>query len=123
MLDKRFYRGHQVAFIYMTGELPANDIDHINGDKSDNRWANLRACTRAENLCNTHKLRSNNTSGFTGVAATPNGKWVAQAKLRGGYTYLGRYKTKAEAAAAYDKAVLADRGEFATLNFPQESPS
>lgn len=118
MIDRRFHRGHQIAFIYMTGGLPEGDIDHINGNKGDNRWSNLRACSRSENLSNQHALRSDNTSGYRGVCSTPDGKWFAQIQSSGKWQYLGTYSTKLEAALAYDRAAQEMRGEFATLNLP-----
>ena len=91
------------------------EIDHINGDKQDNRIQNLRLCTRAENIMNRGKSKKN-TSGYKGVRQVGE-KWEA----RIGYKYklicIGTYKTPQEAAIAYDKKALELFGEFAYLNF------
>lgn len=55
------YQAHRLAFLYMLGEFPSYDVDHINKVKNDNAWINLRPATRSENMQNTSK-KSNNTS-------------------------------------------------------------
>jgi len=62
-VDGERYRLHRLVFLYMTGEMPHNHVDHINGNGLDNRWINLRQVTLRENHRNT-RLQSNNTSGF-----------------------------------------------------------
>lgn len=57
---------HRLIFLYVKGRFPINDIDHINGDRLDNKWVNLREVTRAENLMNLG-VKGNNSSGFMGV--------------------------------------------------------
>jgi hypothetical protein len=66
-IDEKRYMAHRLAWLYVFGVFPPNHIDHINGGKSDNRWINLRAVTRSQNLRNA-KRRSDNTSGRTGVS-------------------------------------------------------
>ena len=91
--------------------------DHINGDRLDNRRANLRVCTHAENARN-RGGDSRNKSGYKGVNSSKNGKrWMAYIRLAGKTTNLGTYDTKEEAARAYDEAALSLHGEFAWLNF------
>jgi hypothetical protein len=104
-VDSRTYQVHRLAFLYMTGEWPDRDVDHINGDPADNRWGNLRLATRHENRCNIHRARSNNKSGLIGVkrAETP-GKWRADIKVDGSYRYLGTYETAEEAHQSYLRA-------------------
>ncbi len=65
-VDGRRYRAHRLAWFYMTGEWPADGIDHVNNIKTDNRFANLRLATRAQNEMNKPPSRSN-TSGVKGV--------------------------------------------------------
>src|ERR1019366_2534525 len=62
-VDGCYYRAHRLAFLYMTGQFSKGEVDHMNLDKSDNRWANLRAATRSENMGN-QKRPSHNTSGI-----------------------------------------------------------
>lgn len=91
-------------------------VDHRNGDRLDCRRGNLRTCTHAQNLCNT-KLRGDNVSGFKGVSRTASGRpWRALITISGRLTSLGRFDTKEEAAAAYDRAARDVYGEFARTN-------
>lgn len=92
-------KAHRVIWLYMTGDWPARDIDHINGDTTDNRWQNLRAATRLENSKN-QKNRSTNTSGVLGVSReSRSGMWKAQIQINGRRKNLGRFSTIEEAAA------------------------
>ena len=92
-------------------------VDHINHNKLDNRRKNLRVCNRKQNQGNSRK-QSNNKTGFKGVFRSPNGKFIAQAKIDLKSIHIGTFETAEEAAKAYDKVALAEWGEFAKLNFP-----
>ena len=92
--------------MYMTGSpAPANmDIDHINGNPLDNRWANLRLCTRSENMQNQAHARGNSKTGLLGVsvACGSPGRWFSRIRIPGGKVkFLGCYKSPEEAHAAY----------------------
>lgn len=92
---------------------PAVHVDHANGDGLDNRRANLRACTRNENMWNARK-RADNASGFKGVHwRTARGKWQARIKVYGKRRSLGLFTTAAEAHAAYCRAADELHGDFA----------
>jgi hypothetical protein len=81
----------------MTGEWPTEVIDHINGNRAEDRWTNLRACTVADNACN-RGAQSNNTSGVKGVSWNKKaGKWEVHVSARGNNAYLGLYKTLEQA--------------------------
>lgn len=96
-------------------DAPANmDIDHINGNGLDNRRSNLRLCTETQNRANTGPQR-NNTSGFKGVYKVKTG-WRAAIKIKGKMTGIGTFKTKEEAATAYDEVARKLHGDFAKLN-------
>ena len=65
--EGRPYVVHRLIFLYVTGEFPKEDVDHINGDRLDNRFENLRLVSRQDNLRN-QGLRNDNTSGHMGVS-------------------------------------------------------
>lgn len=94
-------------------------VDHINGDKIDNRKCNLRIVTNSQNSQN-RGARSDNTSGYKGVRSQ-RGKWRAEIKVNYQTINLGCYSTKEQAARAYDEAARKYFGEFARLNFPNDS--
>lgn len=103
-IDKRFHRSHRLAWLYMTGTWPANDIDHIDGNPSNNALANLRDVTRSVNLQNRRAAMGHNTtSGVLGVSSKRN-KWRARIKVDGRHVSLGHFDTIEEAQAAYLEA-------------------
>lgn len=96
-------------------------VDHINGDKLDNRRCNLRPVTATQSVWNTRKRR-HTRSKYRGVDYhRHNKKWRARLRSNGIMHYLGYFDTEEAAARAYDVAAAADRGEFAKLNFPVKS--
>lgn len=91
-------------------------IDHINGDKLDNRKINLRLCTNAQNQWNRGATRTSKT-GFKGVYyCKRDKKWIARLGYMGKYFNLGSYTTALEAAKAYNGEVPKYHGEFGYLN-------
>jgi hypothetical protein len=97
------YRAHRLAFVAMTGQWPAGDVDHIDGRRAHNTWHNLRDVDRATNAQNQRcATRSNHTSGVLGVSwDRRKGRWLAQIQVHGRNCNLGRFLTVAEAQAAY----------------------
>lgn len=91
-------------------------VDHINGNKLDNRRENLRICTEIENMRN-KKLYGTNKSGFMGVYKSRN-KWTAQITINYKNIFLGRFDTAIDAARSRDEAVKKQYGGFGRLNFP-----
>lgn len=86
---KKQYRAHRVIWAMVYGEWPVKQIDHINGERSDNRIVNLRAVSLSENLKN-QKRREANTSGANGVYKNKKtGRWYAQVKVAGKGIHLG----------------------------------
>lgn len=103
------YQAHRVAWALSFGRWPEFDIDHINGDRADNRLSNLREASRGQNCAN-RKARKGAVSGVKGVWwHKANRKWVAGV----GRKYLGSFETLAEAEAAYRRAATELHGEFA----------
>lgn len=103
-IDSRAYYAHRLAWLYVTGSFPVGDIDHLDGDRSNNRFANLRDVSRAENNRN-HGMRPDNTSGFPGVSFRKSEqRWQAQIQADGKRQHLGLYATPEEAHAAYSRA-------------------
>nr|WP_289306396.1 HNH endonuclease signature motif containing protein [Pseudomonas asiatica] len=78
-----------MAFFWMTGRFPMEDIDHINGNRDDNRWENLREASRSENLENINPKP--NQSGMLGVTRTRCGNWTARIMKMGSSIILGRF--------------------------------
>ena len=99
-IKKRIYKSHRLAWLYMAGEWPKGLIDHINGNKSDNRFANLRVVDESGNSQNIRKPNRRNQSGFIGVILF-QGKWRANITINKKTHWLGDYKTPEEAHAAY----------------------
>lgn len=95
-LNKKSYFSHRLAWLWVNGEFPKKQIDHIDKNKSNNRIINLREVSRSENACNVNPP-ANNTSGFKNVHLHKCGKYVVRIK-RDSKTYnLGYYKTAEEA--------------------------
>lgn len=112
-VDNRRYSAHRLAWVCMTGEWPANDIDHKNCDPSDNRWVNLRAATESQNLAN-QRLSKNNKSGLKGVCwENWSGRWLAQIMVQRRRINLGRFDDKHEAHMAYCAAAIRYFGAYA----------
>lgn len=79
-------------------------LDHVNGDRADNRICNLREVTRAENLQNQKRARRDNKLGILGVHRTANGRFMACIGVNGTNRYLGVYKTPELASEVYQLA-------------------
>lgn len=112
----KMYQAHRLAWLYMTGDWPDKDLDHINQIRDDNRWPNLRECTKSQNGANAEKNK-NNTSGYKGVSwHKPTKKWLAKIRHKNKDFHLGCFKYPHEAAKAYNSKALELFGEFAYLN-------
>ena len=93
------FLGHRVAWTLHHGVLPSGEIDHINGDRTDNRIENLRDVTTAENNKNLAK-RIENTSGTTGVCRGRVNAWRAFINVNGEHKHLGEFNVKTDAVIA-----------------------
>jgi hypothetical protein len=95
------YRACRLAWLYMTGSWPAHEIDHINGERHDDRFVNLRDVPRAVNQQNRRTAaRSNKASGLLGAHRNKNG-WAAHIHVGGRTRHIGQFRTPEEAHEAY----------------------
>ena len=119
---QRRYAAHRVMYAIFYGEDPGlYEIDHIDGNRANNRINNLRLATRVQNLAN-GPARKTARCGFRGVSFfKPIRKWRADIKANGKQKCLGYFDDPEVAARAYDRAALEVFGEFARPNFPQEN--
>ena len=109
------YKVHRITWSWITGEDPKNfQIDHINGDRLNNTWQNLRLATSSQN-CSNCKRNKVNTTGIKGVKSPRNGKFRAQIIKKGICYYLGTFDTAEKAGAAYAAAALKLHGKFARV--------
>lgn len=100
---------HRLAWFYVHGQWPVGDIDHIDGDRSNNRIANLRSVNRSGNLQNQRAAKPHNKTGFLGVRLdtrlkTSERKYVASIVVDGRQHRIGSYYTPEDAHAAYLEA-------------------
>lgn len=93
-------------------------IDHISGNRLDNRRCNLRIATSSQNASNS-KSRIGSTSKFKGVSFdSSRNKWISSIQINGKTNHIGRFNSEEECAKAYDLASYKHYGEFSRLNFP-----
>jgi hypothetical protein len=99
-VNRRKYKAHRLAWLYVYGVFPAKDLDHKNRIKTDNRISNLREVTATENARN-KGLNKKNKSGFVGVSwKKSHERWCAQASVDGVVRYLGLYDSPLAASQA-----------------------
>lgn len=112
-VDEVLYPAHRLAWLYVKGEWPSEEIDQIDLHRDNNRIGNLRKATHQQNLCNT-QLRSHSTTGFKGVRLD-RGAYVAYITINGKWNYLGRFDNPEAAHACYADAAKKAFGEFARI--------
>jgi hypothetical protein len=109
-IDSSKYYAHILAWFYMTGEWPKNEIDHKNTIRDNNEWTNLREATTRQNQHNRNP-QANSLLGVKGVTFR-EGKYEARLMHDGKYLYLGRYDTLEKAEAAYRNKAIEIHKEF-----------
>ena len=109
--DKKLYM-HRI----ITNAPKGKEVDHKNFDKLDNRKANLRICTKAENRMNKQK-EWDNSSGYLGVCwSKARGKWLAYTRFNNRFVHIGYFSAKEQAAKAYNQKTIELHGKFANPN-------
>jgi hypothetical protein len=112
-IDGNRYRAHRLAWLYMTGCWPYDQVDHKDNDRSNNKWENLRLATNQQNQANS-RTSKNNTSGVKGVYWNrQRQKWHAKLCLGSRQIHGGFFDEIEHAAAAYLGLARAHHGEFA----------
>lgn len=109
VINDRQYSAHQLAWLYVYGGWPKEELDHWDTDRSNNRIANLREAQPVENRANT---QPRSASGFKGVRKKWS-RWEASIVHQGKYRYLGTFDAPEEAAAAYHAKAVELYGDFA----------
>ena len=107
----KIYLAHRLAWLWVHGSWPNHDIDHINGNSFDNRIANLRLASNAQNQANRRRNKGKRVP--KGVRATPNGKFQARISVSKRQIHLGTFVTEQAAADAYMRAAKQHYGNFA----------
>jgi len=120
ILNGKRLLAHRLAWFWCHGVWPADEIDHINGDRNDNRICNLREATNLQN-CHSKKPHTDATSGYKGVTKAKrrgvwSGWWHAQICFKRQIIHLGYFRDPILAARAYDAAAQRLFGEFAKTN-------
>lgn len=112
-IDRVSYRASRIAWLYVTGQWPTEEVDHENTIRSDDRFENLREATPTQNSYN-RNMRSDNKFGATGIHFHKSkGKWQAYIGHGGRLVHLGYFFTKDEAIEARQAAVAVHHKEFA----------
>ena len=117
-LVKKF-KVHRIVLSAFNGLDESSHVDHINGNRQDNRLCNLRECTLEDNL-RFNNVKKRKTSKFVGVSLRKNGKWCAQIQISKKKVHLGYHNTENEAKSAYDSA-LNEYNKRKACGFPKHS--
>ena len=112
-VDGRSYGAHRLAWLYMTGSIPPVEIDHIDLNRTNNAWSNLRLATTSQNQANRRKL-SNNGSGIKGVNWHKRmNKWQVRIMKNGRHYSLGYTNSLDDAKSRYQSAAQRLFGSYA----------
>ena len=110
-IDGKDYKLHRIIYLYHHGDMPAQ-IDHVDGDKLNNRIENLRACTLSQNQHNAQR-RKDNTSGIKGITwCRSRGQWLARVKYKGRQYFVGYFNSIENAERELKAARESLHGKF-----------
>lgn len=111
-INGKLYLAHRLAWLYVNGEWPTDEIDHIDLNRGNNRISNLREATKSENMRNKRAHR-NSKSGVKGVHwHKQHRKYAATIHRDGKSKHIGLFASLKDAAAAYETAAIKEHGEF-----------
>ncbi len=114
-IDGKKFKAHRLVWLHVYGEWPAEQLDHINGQRTDNRLCNLRAASHVQNTYN-RGPQSDNTSGYKGVSwKKKSRKWQAVITVNRCQKHLGYFESVEDAHAVYAEAARELHGEFARV--------
>jgi hypothetical protein len=115
-INNKLFKAHRLAWLYVYGVMPINNIDHINGIKDDNRILNLRECTQQTNNYNS-SIRKDNKSGIKGITFDKkSNKWRANIRVDGEQIHLGLFSHVLDAQVLMEHVREKLHGEFARFN-------
>lgn len=109
-IGRRSYYAHCVIWCLVTGAWPSSEVDHIDLDRSNNSWSNLRLATTSQNA-----FARGNKRAARGTEILPNGKYRARVGIKGRRIHLGCFESLEDAQAAYRAKAKELFGEFARL--------
>ena len=110
--QRKLLYAHRLAWLYVYGQFPDRDLDHINRDPSDNRISNLRLATPRQNSAN-RPVHKDSKSGLKGVCALPSGKYMASIKDGERVKYLGTFDDPNVAYEVFRREEVRIHGEYA----------
>lgn len=109
----KLHLAHRLAFLWVTGRMPSGYVDHIDGNRFNNIWSNIRDGSMSQNQHN-RPANKNNTSGVKGVHWDKRkSRWVAKIKLNGKDIHIGTFVDIISAELAVRKARVNHHGEYA----------
>lgn len=111
-IGDKAYKAHRLAFLYVLGKFPEKQVDHIDGNKANNSWCNLRECTNSQNQMNTG-ISKRNSSLDKGIFKNPCGKYRVQLGINNKKCYLGLFTDLEEARKVVREFREQLHGEFA----------
>ena len=111
-IQGKLYQSSRLAFLYQNGKMPDQYVDHIDGNRSNDKWSNLREATATQNQFN-RSIQKNNTSGAKGVGWDGRkNKWFAKIWIKRKCIYIGYYSNKQDAINARKNAEVIYHGEY-----------